>query len=250
MPPREPAPVSSRPFGRITSEILRMRSIPITVRHMSPILRRSTLLAGLLALGACRPSAPPVTAPLPSSMLEPWTAQPGDIVRVAVWREPELSGDLLVQNDSTAIVPALGRLKLGGLTADSLNALLIERFRDRIVNTPVDVRLVRPVPVFGSVRSPGVYQVDPTSTAIQVIARAGGTIGAEGLPRVQLLRFDGTRINLTVEQSLGAFNLRSGDAIFVQDQSFWIRNQRQITTIAAVSTIIASVISIAILLGN
>ena len=142
------------------------------------------------------------------------------------------------------------RLKLGGLTADSLNGLLIDRFRDRIVNTPVDVRLVRPVPVFGSVRSPGVYPVDPTSTAIQVIARAGGTVGAEGLPRVQLLRFDGTRLDLTVEQSLGAFNLRSGDAIFVQDQSFWIRNQRQITTIAAVSTIIASVISIAVLLGN
>jgi hypothetical protein len=75
-------------------------------------------------------------------------------------------------------------------------------------------------------------------------------VGAEGLPRVQLIRYDGSKINLTVEQSLGAFNLRSGDALFVQDQSFWIRNQRQITTIAAVSTIIASVISIAILLGN
>ena len=53
-----------------------------------------------------------------------------------------------------------------------------------------------------------------------------------------------------MEQSLGAFDLRSGDAIFVQDQSFWIRNQRQITTVAAVSTIIASVISIIVLLGN
>jgi len=75
-------------------------------------------------------------------------------------------------------------------------------------------------------------------------------VGAEGLPRVQLLRFDGTKLNLAVEQSLGAFDLRSGDAIFVQDQSFWIRNQRQITTVAAVSTIIASVISIIVLLGN
>jgi protein involved in polysaccharide export with SLBB domain len=221
-----------------------------TMRTMRTIVRRGALLIGVLALGACRPSGPPTTAPLPQSMLQPWTTQPGDIVRITVWREPELSGDLLVQNDSTAIVPALGRMKLGGLTADSLNTLLIERFRDRIVNTPVDVRLVRPVPVFGSVRSPGVYPVDPTSTAIQVIARAGGTVGAEGLPRVQLLRYDGTRLDLTVEQSLGAFNLRSGDAIFVQDQSFFIRNQRQITTIAAISTIIASVISIAILLGN
>ncbi|MBP7551106.1 MAG: polysaccharide biosynthesis/export family protein [Gemmatimonadaceae bacterium] len=217
---------------------------------MTSTLRRRLFLGGILALGACRPSAPVAPTPLPQSMLRPWTTQPGDIVRVNVWREPELSGDLLVQNDSTAIVPSLGRMKLGGLTADSLNSLIITRFRDRIVNTPVDVRLIRPVPVFGSVRAPGVYPVDPTSTAIQVIARAGGTVGAEGLPRVQLLRFDGTKLNLTVEQSLGAFDLRSGDAIFVQDQSFWIRNQRQITTVAAVSTIIASVISIIVLLGN
>lgn len=227
-----------------------MQGKTILLRSMDPNVRRSALLAVVLALGACRPSAPPSVSPLPQGMLQPWTTQPGDIVRIAVWREPELSGDLFVQNDSTAIVPALGRIKLGGLTADSLNALLIARFRDRIVDTPVDVRLIRPVPVFGSVRAPGVYPVDPTSTAIQVIARAGGTVGAEGLPRVQLLRYDGTTLNLSVEQSLGAFNLRSGDAIFVQDQSFWIRNQRQINTVAAVSTIVASVISIVVLLGR
>ncbi len=213
---------------------------------MTMHFRRGALVA-LALLTACGRSRPAVS-PIPVSMMEPWTTQPGDQIKVSVWREPELSGDLFVQNDGTAIFPALGRIKVGGLTADSLNALLINRFRDRIVNTPVDVMLVRPLPVFGSVRAPGVYPVDPTATAIQLIARAGGTVGAEGLPRVQLLRFDGSRLNLTVEQSLGAFNLRSGDAIFVQDQSWWIRNQRQINTAAAVSTIVASVISITILL--
>ncbi len=223
-----------------------MRTVPVPAHPW----RRLALVLCVALAAACRPAAPPRVGPLPAAMLEPWTAQPGDIIRITVWREPELTGEVLVQNDSTAIVPALGRLKLGGLTADSLNALLIARFRDRIVNTPVDVRLVRPVPIFGSVRSPGVYPVDPTSTTVQVIARAGGTVGAEGLPRVQLLRYDGTKVDLSVEQSLGAFNLKSGDALFVQDQSFWIRNQRQITTVAAVSTIIASVISIAVLLRN
>lgn len=220
---------------------------PNPIAYMTTYLRRGAILT-LVLLGACGGSRSPNVAPIPAAMLAPWTTQPGDQIRVSVWREPEISGDVFVQNDGTAIFPALGRIKVGGLTADSLNALLINRFRDRIVNTPVDVVLVRPLPVFGSVRSPGVYPVDPTSTAIQLIARAGGTVGAEGLPRVQLLRYDGTRLDLTVEQSLGAFDLKSGDAIFVQDQSWWIRNQRQITTVAAVSTIIASVISITVLL--
>lgn len=220
---------------------------PNSIAYMTTYLRRGAFLA-LVLLGACGRSRAPNVAPIPAAMLAPWTTQPGDQIRVSVWREPEISGDVFVQNDGTAIFPALGRIKVGGLTADSLNALLINRFRDRIVNTPVDVVLVRPLPVFGSVRSPGVYPVDPTSTAIQLIARAGGTVGAEGLPRVQLLRFDGSRLDLTVEQSLGAFDLKSGDAIFVQDQSWWIRNQRKITTVAAVSTIFASVISITVLL--
>ena len=215
---------------------------------MRTSLRRGALLA-LLVSAACARSQGPTVAPIPSTMLEPWTTQPGDQIKVNVWREPELSGEIFVQNDGTAIFPALGRIRVAGLTADSLNAMLINRFRDRIVNTPVDVMLIRPLPVFGSVRAPGVYPVDPTATAIQLIARAGGTVGAEGLPRVQLIRYDGTRLALTVEQSLGAFNLRSGDAIFVQDESWWIRNQRQINTVAAVSTIVASVISISLLLA-
>ncbi len=217
---------------------------------MIPFLRRGLSLIALLAVAACGRSAPVEIAPLPQEMLRPWTTQPGDQIRVNVWREPELTGEVFVQNDGTAIFPALGRLRVSGLTADSLNGMLIARFRDRIVDTPVDVRLIRPLPVFGSVRAPGVYPVDPTATAIQVIARAGGTVGAEGLPRVQLIRYDGTRLPLTVEQSLGAFDLRSGDALFVQDRSWWVRNQRQVTTVAAVSTIVASVVSITVLLSR
>ncbi len=228
----------------------RMASAPgglLPLSDMSTLLPRGLALALVVLAAGCGKPRPAVT-PIPQSMLAPWTTQPGDQIRVNVWREPELTGDVFVQNDGTAIFPALGRIRVAGLTADSLNAMLIARFRDRIVNTPVDVMLVRPLPVFGSVRSPGVYPVDPTATAIQVIARAGGTIGAEGLPRVQLLRYDGSRLNLSVEQSLGAFDLRSGDAIFVQDDSWFVRNQRRVTTFAAVSTIIASVVSITVLL--
>lgn len=206
----------------------------------------TVLALALLALAACGRSEPPRIAPLPAA--EPWTTQPGDLIRLAVWREPELSGEVFVQNDGTATFPALGRIAVAGLTADSLNAMLLERFRTRIVNTPVDATLVRPLPVLGSVRIPGVYQVDPTSTAIQVIARAGGTLGSEQLPRIQLLRADGTRVNLSSEVSLGRLDIRNGDALFVQDQSWFVRNQRQVTTAAAVSTIVASIVTVTLLL--
>jgi polysaccharide export outer membrane protein len=109
----------------------------------------------------------------------------------------------MVQGDGSAIFPALGRLQVGGLAADSLNALLIARYRERIVDTPVDATLVRPVSILGAVRAPGVYAVDPTATAVQLIARAGGTLGSEELPRIRLLRHDGAQYDLSPEQSLG-----------------------------------------------
>lgn len=215
---------------------------------MLPVLRRLVALSAL-AFVACGGRARPVTALSPEA-LEPWTTQPGDMIRINVWREAELSGEVFVQNDGTAIFPALGRMKVGGLTADSLNGLLVARFRDRILNTPVDATLIRPLPVIGSVRAPGVYPVDPTATAIQVIARAGGTLGGERAPQVQLLRHDGSSLQISMEQSLGSFNLRNGDALFVQDNSWWLRNQRQITVWAAVSTMVVSAVSIVILLSR
>lgn len=219
-----------------TAEPHRPATMPQTARLLLAVLG--------LALVACAPRARPVLAP---SVIEPWTTQPGDMVRISVWREPELSGEVFVQNDGTAIFPALGRMSVGGLTADSLNGLLIARFRERVLNTPVDAVLIRPLPVIGSVRSPGVYPVDPTATAIQVIARAGGTLGSERAPAVELLRHDGSRLAISMEQSFGQFNLRNGDALYVEDRSFWLRNQRQITVGAAVSTIVASVVSIIVL---
>lgn len=211
---------------------------------------RALALTTLLLLTAGCGSRPPRVNLLPASAIEPWTTQPGDMIRIAVWREPELSGEVFVQHDGTATFPALGRLPVAGLTADSLNIMLVDRFRARIVDTPVDATLIRPLPVIGSVRSPGVYQVDPTVTAIQVIARAGGTAGAERMPRIQLLRADGARLDLSGEQSLGRVNIRNGDALFVQDESWFLRNQRQITAAAAVSTIIASIVTVTLLLAK
>jgi polysaccharide export outer membrane protein len=206
-------------------------------------------IAATLLLAGCR-QAPPVFTPVPETMMRSWTTQPGDQIRVRVWREPELSGEVFVQSDGTAIFPALGRLAVGGLTADSLNALLLERFRERIVDTPVDATLIRPLPVLGAIRAPGVYQVEPTATAIQLIARAGGTMGSEELPRIQLLRQDGARYDLSPEQSLGGFDIRNGDALLVQDRSWFLRNQRRIGVASAVASIIVSVVTVIIVTTN
>jgi hypothetical protein len=104
--------------------------------------------------------------------------------------------------------------------------------------------------VLGSIRVPGVYQVEPTATAVQVLARAGGTVGFEELPRIQILKQDGARYDISPEQSLGAMDLQNGDALIVQDYSWFLRNQRRITVAAAVASILVSVVTVIIVVGK
>ena len=50
-------------------------------QFMRTSLRRGALLA-LLVSAACARSQGPTVAPIPSTMLEPWTTQPGDQIKV------------------------------------------------------------------------------------------------------------------------------------------------------------------------
>ena len=51
--------------------------------------------------------------------------QPGDKVQLKVWREPDLSGEFVVDQDGMVVLPHVGRMEVGRLTADSLRSLLV-----------------------------------------------------------------------------------------------------------------------------
>lgn len=101
-----------------------------------------------------------------------------DVLNITVWREPELSGAVMVRPDGMVTLPLVNDIHAAGLTPDELKDLLTEKLRS-FLNLPqvtVAVREInsRKVFVLGQVGHEGSYRINSTTTVLQVISEAGG----------------------------------------------------------------------------
>jgi protein involved in polysaccharide export with SLBB domain len=163
------------------------------------------------------------------------TLKPGDVVRLKIWREPDLSGDFVVDETGIVIVPKLGRVQVEGLSPDSLKSHLISSYSVYLRNPAIDVVLLRRITILGGVRNPGLYPVDPTMTLAEAYALAGG-ISPEGkLDEVHLIRGnERTTYKISGATRIADTPLRSGDQLYVPTRSWLSRNTWAIT--AAIGT--------------
>ena len=140
-----------------------------------------SVLLGLL-LAAAAGSLPLAAQAAPTGL------QPGDAVRLKIWREPDLSGEFQVDERGEVVFPQLGAMRVSQLSADSLKSMLVWSYTAYLRDPSIEVTLLRRVNVLGPVRSPGLYQVDQTQTIADVLAQAGGAT-PDGKPdRVELVR--------------------------------------------------------------
>ena len=195
---------------------------------------RSRLIV-LLAAGASPLAAQRTTAGL----------QPGDVVRLKIWREPELSGDNQVDERGEVVFPRLGAMRVTQLTPDSLKTMLVQSYTTYLRDPSIEVTLLRRVNVLGSVRSPGLYQVDQTQTIADVLAMAGGAT-PDGKPdRVELVR-GGSRTGIKLQRGSNLFSsgVQSGDQLWVPQRSWFSRNTGTLVAagITATAIIVTTVI--------
>jgi polysaccharide biosynthesis/export protein len=158
--------------------------------------------------------------------------RPGDRVRLRVWREPDLSGEFVVDEHGSVVLPKIGRLELQNLSTDSLRSLLINRYSASLRNPAVEVTVLRRVNVLGAVRNPGLYHVDPTTTVADLLALAGGVSPQGNEKRIDLLRA-GQRVRLSGESRVADSPILSGDQLYVGERSWF---DRHVAIIAAAIT--------------
>jgi polysaccharide export outer membrane protein len=101
-----------------------------------------------------------------------------DVLGVQFWREPEMSGDVIVRPDGMITLPLLGEVKAEGLKPNVLRDQVksaAERFLTD-ANVTVIVRQVnsRKIYVTGQVAKPGAYSLASPRTVLQALAMAGG----------------------------------------------------------------------------
>jgi len=184
------------------------------------------------------------TPPVPvQRTVEAWEVlRPGDVIRVKIWREPDLSGDFVVDVDGTAIFPLLGPVMVTDESPTSLKARLTAAYQEYLRHPSIEVRPMRRVNILGSVRQPGLYPVDATMTLADALALAGGTTPQGDVDKIELIR-DGERIEgrLSHATSIAELSIHSGDQLFVPERSWISRNAGIVsaTISASVSLIIA-----------
>jgi polysaccharide export outer membrane protein len=203
-------------------------------------MRFSSLLAIVLLVGSL--SSTPASAQDSSSAPVAGGIQPGDLIRLQIWREPDLSGEFPVDRGGIVTFPKLGPMDVTAESAESLQAKLVAGYQEFLRNPSITVTLLRRINVLGAVKSPGLYPVDPTMTIADAVAMAGGATPDGNRREIELMRGgEKIAVRLTDAVRIADLPLRSGDQLFVPERSWVSRNPGVIATAvsAGVSLIIA-----------
>ncbi|MBA3557611.1 MAG: polysaccharide biosynthesis/export family protein [Gemmatimonadaceae bacterium] len=147
--------------------------------------------------------------------------RPGDALRILVFRDPALSGEFPIDSRGYVQIPGLGDILVGGLTPFAARERLREQMLARGISREPELALqaLLRVSVLGEVRAPGPFAVEPGTTLLQVLTRAGGPSERADLRKAQVVR-DGKAIRVDLQSALagsvaGRYSLFSNDVLYV-----------------------------------
>jgi protein involved in polysaccharide export with SLBB domain len=172
------------------------------------------------------------------------TLAPGDMIRVQIWREPELSGEFLVEQDGSVTLPLLGRRPVSGLLLEETLDALLSAYREQLRNPSIILTPLRRVYVLGEVNQPGLRLVDPTISLAGAVALAGGASPNGDLSRIRVIRQGEVVLeNVAADSGLALVDIRSGDEIFVGRRGWFDRNSTfVVSALLSVTSLIVSIL--------
>jgi polysaccharide export outer membrane protein len=121
--------------------------------------------------------------------------QPGDVLQIAVWKETDLTLEVLIRPDGGLSFPLAGELQAAGHTVAELTAMLEKRVRkfepDAVVTVVVKAATGNRVYVIGKVVRPGDFPLNRPTDVMQALSLAGGATPFADTNGIRILRRDG-----------------------------------------------------------
>lgn len=165
-------------------------------------------------------------APLTSGEISPgYVLGIGDELVVTYRGQIARTVSVVVNRDGDVILPEIPPLKAVGMTVADFRDRVRQETGRSMVGTDVfvtvgDIRLIS-VAVLGEVRRPGTLAVNSFATVVDAIGSAGGVRRSGSLRRIDLIRADGSRLEIDLyryldgDASAAQTVLRDGDRIVV-----------------------------------
>lgn len=145
-----------------------------------------------------------------------YVLSPGDVVRITVFQNPDLTTEARVSEAGTMTFPLLGSVRVGGLSLSAAEATIARQLREggfvlkpNVNILPVEMR-GNQVVVLGQVDRPGRYPLETFNQRLADMVAAAGGISEEGDERVVL---KGTRNGqpVRIEVDIKQLFLEGGD---------------------------------------
>lgn len=151
----------------------------------------------------------------------PAVLRPGDAVKIVVWRNPELSGEIPIANNGALQHPLYQTVIVAGISLDSVTARVGTFLGQYTTNPQFVVQPEFRIVVRGEVRSPALYTVPLETTLGAAIAIAGGPTESAQLRKVTLVRnHHSYRLDLSDPAApWTSVQIRSGDQIVIGRKS-------------------------------
>ena len=138
-----------------------------------------------------QPDTDPIQAP------ENYVFGQGDVLEVFVWRNEQLSREVVVRPDGKISLPLIQDIQAEGLRVLQLKERISGRFKDYVQNPTVTIIVKQinsyKVSVLGRVLRPGVYPITGDTTLVEAISMAGGFTEWANKRKITVIRDEGDK---------------------------------------------------------
>lgn len=156
-----------------------------------------------------------------SGILNQYKLGAGDLVKITVYGQDDLTLETRLSEVGTVNYPYLGEISLLGMTVGQLENYIYSGLKpDYLVEPSVSVSIVeyRPFFINGEVQKPGGYPFQPGLTVDKAAALAGGYTERASKTKIFIVReVNGEQVTLSADRSI---SILPGDIISIE-QSFF-----------------------------
>lgn len=103
---------------------------------------------------------------------------PGDVIEISVWKDPDLSRQVIVPPDGVISFPLIDNIRVENLTVSDLKKVVAQKLSEFIPDATVTVMLTEinslKAYVIGKVNASGEFPINLETNVMQILAKAGG----------------------------------------------------------------------------